>query len=71
MIDNVRCRFDKMSSMTMTAPATASGRRGLSYRFDGKVFDYDLGPAVKPSGKVDGFTIDDLGASCLSAGSER
>lgn len=51
VIDNVRCRFDKMSSMTMTAPATASGRRGLSYRFDGKVFDYDLGPAVKPSGK--------------------
>ena len=33
------------------SPATASGRRGLSYRFDGKVFDYDLGPAVKPSGK--------------------
>ena len=51
VIDNVRCRFDKMSSMTMTAPATASGRRRLSYRFDGKTFDYDLGPAVKPSGK--------------------
>lgn len=51
VIDNVRCRFDKMSSMTMTAPAMASGRRHLSYRFDGKAFDYDLGPAVKPIGK--------------------